>query len=201
MAACWSCQADVSARALCPLCGKVQPLPPGATHFDVFALKPSYELDTTALDKSYRELSMKLHPDKFTSAEARERRFSLEQTSALNEAYKTLKDPVRRAFYLLKLHGTDLDKEDAGAQKDMPLEFLEEVMELREELDAAKRKKDVMKAQQMGSGVETRRKAALAAGVSALKTGAFDTASHELGRVRYFQRFLEEVSAIEEESL
>ena len=63
---------------------------------------------------SYRELSLQLHPDRFAQADAQERRLSLEQTTALNEAYKTLKDPVRRAFYLLKLHGVDLDREDAG---------------------------------------------------------------------------------------
>lgn len=176
-------------------------MPPGSTHFDVFGLKAGYEVDAAALDKQYRELSLKLHPDRFAKADARERRFSLEQTSALNDAYKTLKDPIRRAFYLLKLHGTDLDKEDAGAQKNMPHEFLEEVMELREELDAAKRKKDVEKAQQMGGSVEKRSRAALDAGVSALKAGKYEAASHELARVRYFQRFLEEVEAIEEEAL
>ena len=163
--------------------------------------KAAYPLDVSALDKRYRELSLELHPDRFAQAEARERRFSVEQSSALNDAYKTLKDPVRRAFYLLKLHGIDLDKEEAGAQKNMPHAFLEEVMELREELDQARLARDLKKAQQMGMAVEKRSKEALALGVSALEAGSYEVASHELGRVRYFQRFLEEVSAIEEDSL
>ena len=88
----------------------------------------------------------------------------MEQTTALNEAYKTLKDPVRRAFYLLKLHGVDLDREDAGAQKDMPLEFLEEVMELREALDEAIAAKDLPRAQAMARGRWRGRKATALAG-------------------------------------
>ncbi|MFL5321042.1 MAG: Fe-S protein assembly co-chaperone HscB [Myxococcaceae bacterium] len=194
---------------MCPSCGKVQPAAPGATHFDVFGLPRSYTVDGPALEKQYRELSLKLHPDRFAKADAKERRISLEQTSALNDAYKTLRDPVRRAFYLLKLHGLDLDREDAGAQKNMPMEFLEEVMELREELDQAKKKKDVEKAQSMAGGVEKKRKGALEIAVSALQKleqngadkAALQTASFELARVRYFQRFLEEVAAIEEEQL
>lgn len=206
---CWNCQSETKGSPLCPSCGKAQPVPPNATHFDLFGIPRSHALDVPALEKAYRELSLKLHPDRFAQAEPRERRFSLEQTSALNEAYKTLKDPVRRAFYLLKLLGIDLNKEDAGAQKDMPLEFLEEVMELREALDSAKAKKDVARAQTMGAEVQKKFNAALAAGVSELRNleaeparkDSLQRASFELARVRYFQRFLEEVAAIEEESL
>ncbi len=119
---------------------------------------------------------------------------------------------MRRAFYLLKLHGIDLDREDAGAQKDMPLEFLEEVMDLREALDAAMAKKDLTRARAMATDVEARHKAALGEAAGALRalegggTGVdgpslVKKASHALGRVRYFTRFLEQVDAFEEESL
>ncbi|MCP3057457.1 Fe-S protein assembly co-chaperone HscB [Myxococcus sp. K38C18041901] len=179
------------------------------THFDVFGLPRAYDVDVPALEKQYRELSLQLHPDRVAQADARERLKALEGTTALNEAFKALKDPVRRAFYLLKLHGVDLDREDAGAQKDMPLEFLEEVMELREALDAAMEKKDLARVQAMGTQVEGRRKAALDEAAGALRAleGDGDSqapvrkASHALGRVRYFTRFLEQVEAFEEESL
>ncbi|HZI07594.1 MAG TPA: Fe-S protein assembly co-chaperone HscB, partial [Archangium sp.] len=167
--------------------------PPGATHFDVFGLPRAYDVDVPGLEKQYRELSLKLHPDRFAQAEARERRLSLVQTTALNEAYKTLKDATKRAFYLLKLHGVDLEREDAGAQKDMPLEFLEEVMELREALDEAMAAKALERAQKMATDVEARRKAALQQAVDTLRTlektpsdgAAVKKASHALGRVRY----------------
>ncbi|ABF90568.1 Fe-S protein assembly co-chaperone HscB [Myxococcus xanthus DK 1622] len=184
--------------------------PPLRTHFDVFGLKRAYDVDVPALEKQYRELSLQLHPDRVAQASARERLQALEGTTALNEAFKTLKDPVRRAFYLLKLHGIDLDREDAGAQKDMPLAFLEEVMDLRESLDTAMAKKDLGRARAMADDVEARKKAALTEAAESLRTleagepgdGGQEQvrkASHALGRVRYFTRFLEQVDAFEEE--
>ncbi len=206
---CWNCEKDTAGRPFCAACGKIAARPPGATHFDVFGLPRAYDVEVPALEKQYRELSLKLHPDRFAQAEAKERRLSLEQTTALNEAYKTLKDGTKRAFYLLKLQGVDLEREDAGAQKDMPLEFLEEVMELREALDEAMGAKDLDRARKMGAEVEGRRKAALQEAVDTLRTletgvpveSSVKKASHALGRVRYFTRFLEQVEAFEEEML
>ncbi|MFL5350336.1 MAG: Fe-S protein assembly co-chaperone HscB [Hyalangium sp.] len=183
--------------------------PPGATLFDVFELPPSYDVDIPALEKRFRDLSLQLHPDRFAQADARERRLSLEQTTALNEAYRTLKDPARRAFYLLKLHGVDMDREDAGPQKDIPLDFLEEVMELREELEGAMHAKDLTRAQAMAVDVTARQREALheaADALRALRDGVEEAAlvkkaSHALGRVRYFTRFLEQVEEFEEEAV
>jgi molecular chaperone HscB len=127
----------------------------------------------------------------------------------LNEAYKTLKDPSRRAFYLLKLHGVDLDREDTGAHKDMPAEFLEEVMELREELERAMHAKDLTRAQAMAVDVTVRQREALTEAANSLRALRQDAnepmlvkkASHALGRVRYFTRFLEQVEEFEEEAV
>lgn len=205
---CWNCQAETEGRPFCPSCGKITQRSADATHFDVFGLPRRHQVDPAALEKQFRDLSLKLHPDRFVQADPKERRLSLEHTTALNNALKTLKDPARRAFYLLKLHGVDLDREDAGAQKDMPLEFLEEVMELREELSEARAAKDVAKARKMADAVTKRREAALTVALESLgkleagpDDAALKNASHELARVRYFTRFLEEVDAIEEESL
>ncbi|MGA9524384.1 MAG: Fe-S protein assembly co-chaperone HscB [Myxococcaceae bacterium] len=206
---CWNCQAETHGAAFCPACGRIGPRAPGATHFDVFGIAPGYDVDLPALEKQYRDLSLKLHPDRFTQAVARERRLSLEQTAALNEAWRVLKDPVRRAFYLLRLHGVNLEEEQAAERAKMPMEFLEEVMELREALAEAAAEKDLGKAQQMAGDVEKRRKASLEEAVARLRTlqqdpkdeAARTKASNALGRVRYFSRFLEEVEAIEEEAL
>jgi molecular chaperone HscB len=176
-------------------------------------MPPAYDVDIPALERQFRELSLRLHPDRFAQADARERRLSLEQSTALNEAYRTLKDPSRRAFYLLKLHGVDLDREDAGAQKDMPLEFLEEVMELREELEGAMHSKDLTRAQAMAVDVTARQREALHEAADALRALQKHTpdsteeqelvkkASHAMGRVRYFTRFLEQVEEFEEEAV
>jgi molecular chaperone HscB len=206
---CWNCEKETSGRPFCPACGKIAARTPGATLFDVFELPASYDVDIPALEKRFRDLSLQLHPDRFAQADVRERRLSLEQTTALNEAYRTLKDPSRRAFYLLKLHGVDLDREDAGTQKDMPLDFLEEVMELREELEGAMHSKDLTRAQAMAVDVTARQREALHEAADALRalhqgedgSALVKKASHALGRVRYFTRFLEQVEEFEEEAV
>lgn len=204
---CWSCQAETHGRPFCPSCGKIGTRVASATHFDVFGVPPRYDVDTGALEKQYRDLSMTLHPDRFAQAEAKERRLSLEQTSALNEAWKVLKDPVRRAFYLLRLHGVNLEEEQGAERAQMPMDFLEEVMTLRETLEDARRKKDLERAQKMADEVRGRQKAALEEAVGELRgleanpkdDAAKKKASHALGRVRYFTRFLDEVESMEEE--
>ncbi len=210
---CWNCEQETNGRPFCPQCGKISARPPGATLFDVFAMPPAYDVDIPSLERQFRELSLRLHPDRFAQADARERRLSLEQSTALNEAYKTLKDPSRRAFYLLKLHGVDLDREDSGAQRDMPPEFLEEVMELREELEGAMHSKDLTRAQAMAVDVTARQREALHEAANALRAlkqqppdsdeehALVKKASHAMGRVRYFTRFLEQVEEFEEEAV
>lgn len=207
---CWNCKTEVATDTLaCARCAKVQPLPPGATYFDAFGLVPAVDVDVAGLERAYRERSLQVHPDRFTTAQARERRFALEQSTLLNDAYRTLKDRAARAFYLLKLNGLDLSREDAGTQKDMPLSFLQEVMELREALDAHRERGALDRALEMAGEVSVRRSSALADAEAALRQllahpldpSARSDAGHALARVRYFTRFLEEVNAMEEEAL
>src|SRR5690348_7830104 len=101
---CWSCAKEVAAvDPFCSACGKVQPPPAGVQpdKFAVLGFAPSFDAPQ-GLDDRYRALSRKLHPDRFARAGAQERRYSLEQTTRLNDAYKILKDPVRRAEHLLR---------------------------------------------------------------------------------------------------
>ena len=169
------------------------------THFELFGIEPSVDVDLLALEAKHRALSLELHPDR--QADPKARRLAVDKTVTLNDAMKALKDPVRRAFYLLKLKGVDLERDDAGGQRQMPMEFLEEVMERREALEAVRAKKDVAQAQAMAVEVESLKEKALVAAQSALKGEDVKEATHQLGRVRYFTRFLEEVEAIEEEAL
>jgi molecular chaperone HscB len=109
------------------------------SHFDLFGLVPAYALEIDALDRSYREIQSKVHPDRFAHAGDAERRASLQWTTRVNEAYRTLKDPVQRARHLLELHGVDVAFETNTA---MPPDFLMQQMELRESLEEATQKKD-----------------------------------------------------------
>jgi molecular chaperone HscB len=108
-------------------------------HFDLFGLAPAYALETDALERSYREIQSQVHPDRFAHAGDAERRASLQWTTRVNEAYRTLKDPVQRAKHLLELHGVDVAFETNTA---MPPDFLMQQMGLRESLEEAVGKKD-----------------------------------------------------------
>jgi molecular chaperone HscB len=105
------------------------------SHFDLFGLAPAYALESEALDRSYREIQSRVHPDRFAHAGDAERRASLQWTTRVNEAYRTLKDPVQRAKHLLELKGVDVAFETNTA---MPGDFLAQQMELRESLEEAK---------------------------------------------------------------
>ena len=108
-------------------------------HFELFGLPSSYGLDQEVLEKAYREIQAQVHPDRFAHAGDAERRASLQWTTRVNEAYRTLKDPVQRGRHLLELHGVDVAFE---TNTQMPTDFLMQQLELREELEAATGKKD-----------------------------------------------------------
>ena len=89
-------------------------------HFDLFGLAPSFSIEGEALERSYRDIQSKVHPDRFANAGDAERRASLQWTTRVNEAYRTLKDPVQRARHLLELHGVDVAFETNTAMPEQP---------------------------------------------------------------------------------
>lgn len=99
-------------------------------HFELLGLAVDYSIDESALVSRYRDLQNTVHPDRFVNATDQERRLSMQHAAQLNEAFNTLKDPLRRAAYLLQLKGIEVDEQ--GAKMD-PV-FLMEQMELREQL-------------------------------------------------------------------
>ena len=111
------------------------------THFELFELPVSFEIDLSDLSQRYRELQRVVHPDKFVNASDRERLLSVEKAAAINEAYQVLKLPQRRARYMLELQSVSFDDE-----KDTALEpaFLMEQIELREALGELSQKADPM---------------------------------------------------------
>jgi molecular chaperone HscB len=109
------------------------------SHFALFGLAPAFRLDTGVLEKAYREIQSRVHPDRFAHAGDAERRASLQWTTRVNEAYRVLKSPVQRAKHILELHGVDVAFE---TNTQMPADFLMRQLELREELEGAVGKKD-----------------------------------------------------------
>ena len=103
--------------------------------FELFALERRYALDRAVLDEQRRVLQTQTHPDKFAAQGVAAQRVALQWAVRVNEAYERLKDPLRRAAYLCELQGQRIDAETNTA---MPAAFLNQQMELREALDAAR---------------------------------------------------------------
>lgn len=102
--------------------------------FELFGLPARFQVDGEQLDRAYREMQASVHPDRFVNAAEAERRVSMQQSTRVNEAYQTLKNPVRRAAYLLRQQGVDPQFETNTA---MPPDFLVEQMEWREAIEEA----------------------------------------------------------------
>jgi molecular chaperone HscB len=116
----------------CPACGKIQPLARGTDYFAFFGLPSKLRLDAAELEKRFHQLSWKLHPDNFVRADEYERELSLERSSQLNDAYRTLRDPISRVEYLLAREGM---RKEGQHKQQAPPELLEEVFELNESLE------------------------------------------------------------------
>jgi molecular chaperone HscB len=117
------------------------------SHFDLFGLPVRFALDAAMLDRRYRELQREVHPDRFAAAPDAERRVSLQLATRVNEAYQTLKSPLRRAVYILQLRGVDPEFETNTA---MPPEFLMEQMSWRERIEASSEKPEALLRLQAG---------------------------------------------------
>jgi molecular chaperone HscB len=133
------------AARFCESCGKVQP-PAPVDYFSFFGLPPKLDLDVATLEKDFYELSRRLHPDLNAQAGSQEQEWSLEQSSLLNDAYRTLRDPIKRTQYLLRLEGVELEEQSKTATEQaratgevkrqiVPPDLLEEVFELNMQLE------------------------------------------------------------------
>lgn len=129
---------------------------PAITYFSLFSLPQHLVIDTGALEKSFYALSRRLHPDRFAARPAAEQEAALAESSRLNDAYRTLRDPIARTEYLLKLEGIELEEQSRAAtdaakaagtvkKQVVPDDLLEEAFELNmqlEEMRAAKKMGD-----------------------------------------------------------
>lgn len=147
---CWSC-GTMRAAHFCSACGKVQP-PIPVDYFTFFGLPRKLQIDASQLETEFYALNRKLHPDVYAAAPAQERAWSLEQSSLLNDAYRTLKDPIRRTQYLLRLEGVELEEQSKTATEQaratgelkkqvVPPDMLEEVFELNMQLEELRMQK------------------------------------------------------------
>jgi len=128
---CWRCAAPISDSLFCRSCKSLQQ--PSRDYYRVLGIEGRrLNLDSDDLQRRFYDLSRLLHPDRFIRKPETERQYSLDATSILNDAYRTLRDPVRRAQYVLYQEGFEIGEQRSN---DVPPELLEEVFELNMALE------------------------------------------------------------------
>jgi len=127
---CWQCSQQMDSALFCPACQTLQP--PPQDYYALLGLQRKLQLSGDDLQRRFYDLSRQLHPDRFMRKPERERQYSLDASSILNDAYRALKDPVKRAQYVLSQEGFDVGEQRS---KDVPPELLEEVFELNMALE------------------------------------------------------------------
>ena len=128
---CWHCQSEVAGEYFCERCVKVQPVSKDTDYFTCLGLPRRLTIDPNRLEAKFYELSRAFHPDFYQNKSETEQSISLSNAATLNTAYRTLRDPIQRAEYLLDL--------EAGAVKEIrsspPADLFEEILELQDTLE------------------------------------------------------------------
>jgi molecular chaperone HscB len=163
--------------------------------FEALGVEPTFSLDLAILEQRHRDLSRALHPDRHAASGAAERRMALGRAIEVNEAFRKLKDPVRRAEALLARLGVL-----SGEGKEPPASpaLLMEVMERREALAEIRLSKNQVALARLIAGVEAeerRVRADLAEKFADFAPNAGEILK-KVGELRYYRRFLEEAQAI-----
>lgn len=164
-------------------------------HFDLFQLPQQFALDQSQLDAAYREVQSKVHPDKFVQASDAEKRVAMQWATRANEAYQTLKKPLKRATYLCELHGVDLQTESNTA---MPAAFLMQQMEWREAFDDARQSGDQSALSALENELSAELKEQLADVGQALDQQNFAQAAQLIRACMFLEKFRADIAAIED---
>jgi len=160
-------------------------------HFDLLGLPVAYGVDASRLEQRYRELQSQVHPDRFASAPEAERRVAMQWATRANEAYRTLRDPVNRARYLLHLKGYETDEE---SNTSMPPDFLMQQMEWREAVAEARAARDAAALERLLVEIAAERRGMLAMLDRAIDADAnFDAGCSLVRKLRFLEKLQDEI--------
>lgn len=166
-------------------------------HFQLFGIAQSFKLDMAQLETSFRTLQAQVHPDKSAHLADSEQRLAMQRSTLVNEAYQTLKSPIKRARYLLSLQGVDTQEETNTA---MPVDFLMSQMEWREAVVEAERLRDVATLEQLETRMKTDTReleAQLAVKIDAEHD--YEVAAQLVRKLRFMEKLAEEISSAYDE--
>lgn len=159
-------------------------------HFALFQMTPAFAIDAKQLDAAYRELQARVHPDKFVSSTDAEKRVAMQWATRANEAYQTLKHPLKRASYLCELNGVDLGIESNTA---MPPAFLMQQMAWREALEDARQARDLAALEVLDAELRAARKRQLDDIAALLDGGNYQQAGERVRQLMFVEKFGDEV--------
>jgi molecular chaperone HscB len=162
--------------------------PISESHFALFGLPATFDLDEAALDAAYRDFQSRVHPDRFAASSDAEKRVALQWATRANEAYRALRSPLQRASYLCELNGAPLDTESNTA---MESGFLVQQMEWREALDDARN--DAAALDALGASVLAAQSRARQAAGEALAAGDFGAAARRVREWMFVERIADEI--------
>ena len=161
--------------------------------FSLFNLPVQFEIDANVLDQNFRALQAQVHPDKFSHLSESEQRVSMQWSTQVNEAYQTLRKPIDRARYVLKLRGVDTQEETNTA---MPVDFLIQQMAAREALEAALSAQDTAAITALEDQLQLDMRALQQQLTFALDVQQADQVAAELVRkLRFLEKMTEEISS------
>lgn len=167
--------------------------PDALDHYALFGLEPRFALDESALDRAYRDLQSRVHPDRFAAATPPERRVAMQWAARANEAYQTLRAPLARAAYLCERRGAPVQAE---SNTTMPAGFLMQQMQWREALDEARAAGDCAALEDLRDEVQARRAQTLDALARALDAESDAPRAAALVReLMFIEKFGQEVTA------
>lgn len=166
-------------------------------YFEIFGLPVSFQVDLPHLAEQYRELQKTIHPDKFANASDRDRRLAVQQAALINEAFHTLKSPLKRARYLLQLKGIVFDDQH---ETSFEPEFLMEQMELREILSGIRQKEDALGSlanfmQDIDDKIQAMHKQL----ALFIQQDDLDHAKSQIHKLQFLEKLMNECEAMEEE--
>ena len=167
-------------------------------YFDLFGLPVDYVLDVGELAMRYRDLQGVVHPDRYANASDQEQRLALQQATQVNEAYETLRDPLRRAIYMLRLHGVDTNQETATTRDTgflmQQMELREALAEVREQADPQARLDELMRDIR---GMIQSQIAQLAVQLESATVEQLEAARESVSKMQFLNKLFNEAEAIE----
>lgn len=162
--------------------------------FELFDVPVAYEVDIDLVQQRYRNLQKAVHPDKFVNASDQEKRISMQQTSWINEAFNTLRQPVELAIYLLKLKGVDLNLENETTMDAM---FLMEQMEMREAVSEVRSKDDPLsELDNVAAEIKSKMKLMMEEFSNAYENEQLEDAKELIRKMQFMQKAKQEVDEL-----